>query len=584
MMKMEKLDYRGLTTAEKQLLENNNCTAADWNSVFITDSTDLTLIRDVDFEGVVNIGALSRGADHSTGIFRARMADSTIGNNVLIRNIGREIRGAEIGDDVIIENVAAIIFEPEAPCGVGVMAAVLDETGSRPVKFYPDLSAQIASLMAMKPRWAEEVLFPALDDKATENPLSHSVGDGSIIRDTGVIENVHIAPRVEINGARRLSNGAILNNADSSRSLSYVGPGVDAENFMIVDGKADSGVIMRNTFIGQGAVLEKGFTSHDSVFFANCTLENGEACAVFAGPYTVSMHKSTLLIGCMLSFMNAGSGTNQSNHMYKLGPVHWGILERGVKTSSFSYIMLGARVGPFSLVMGSHKNHPDSSDFPFSYLFGDDKGATSVVPGMMLRSCGLLRDEKKWPTRDRRLKRKLRMLDRVNFSVLNPMTAGRTLDAIEIIHDLLMKPADDDGFIRFKGMKFRRAHLQRAETIYTEALSKYLYDRIGEGDFPERTADTADEWIDLGGQLITRKTLDELMETENIDSINSILDKAFESFEADEMRWIGNRFSDEWRRRKGELAFGAETFERHLEEDRAMYRDGLSAEHAMLSL
>lgn len=82
--------------------------------------------------------------------------------------------------------------------------------------------------------------------------------------------------------------------------------------------------MIRNCYVGQGSVIDKGFTAHDSLFFANCSMENGEACAVLAGPYTVSMHKSSLLIGCQTSFMNAGSGTNMSNHMYKFGPVHWG--------------------------------------------------------------------------------------------------------------------------------------------------------------------------------------------------------------------------------------------------------------------
>ena len=58
----------------------------------------------------------------------------------------------------------------------------------------------------------------------------------------------------------------------------------------------------------------------------------------FAGPYKVTHHKSTLLIAGMFSFMNAGSGSNQSNHMYKLGPIHQGTLERGAKTTSDSYI------------------------------------------------------------------------------------------------------------------------------------------------------------------------------------------------------------------------------------------------------
>ena len=69
------------------------------------------------------------------------------------------------------------------------------------------------------------------------------------------------------------------------------------------------------------------------------------ACSIFAGPYTVTHHKSTLLIAGLYSFMNAGSSSNQSNHMYKLGPVHQGILERGTKTTSNSYIVFPARIG-----------------------------------------------------------------------------------------------------------------------------------------------------------------------------------------------------------------------------------------------
>lgn len=584
MMKTEKHNRRTPTAEEITELESRGCQATDWKLVSITDKTDLTLIRDTDFLGTVSIGELSRDCGHPTGIRNVRLADCRLGDNVCIRNIGREIRSAEIGDDVRIENTAAIIFEPEAPCGNGVSAAVLDETSSRPVKFFPQLDAQIATLMALRPRWAEEVFFPMLDEEMEMHPISHSIGNGAEIIDAGELLNVHVDSGVHIHGARRLSNGAILNNAQSSRGFAYVGDGVDAENFMIVDGKADSGALLRNTFIGQGAVLEKGFTSHDSLFFANCSMENGEACALFAGPYTVSMHKSTLLIGAMTSFMNAGSGTNQSNHTYKLGPVHWGIMERGVKTASFSYIMWGAKIGPFSLVMGAHKNHPDCSEFPFSYLFGDDKGATSIVPGMMLRSCGLLRDEKKWPTRDRRLKRKLTLSDRIHFSVLNPMTADRILHAIDLMRQLQLKPTDDDGFIRLRGMKMRRAHLERAEIIYTEALSKYLTERIEGDELPSRTEETADEWVDLGGQIITRRTLDQVLQADNISEIRTILDDAFETFAADELRWIGNRFPDEWRRTKNELMHAADLFDRHIEEDRTIYRDNLTAEHAILAL
>ena len=42
---------------------------------------------------------------------------------------------------------------------------------------------------------------------------------------------------------------------------------------------------------------------------------------------------ATLLIGTMLSFYNAGSATNYSNHAYKMGPIHYGTLARGCKTA-----------------------------------------------------------------------------------------------------------------------------------------------------------------------------------------------------------------------------------------------------------
>ena len=81
----------------------------------------------------------------------------------------------------------------------------------------------------------------------------------------------------------------------------------------------------------------------------------------FSGPYTVTHHKSTLLLAGMFSFINAGSASNQSNHMFKLGPIHQGTLERGAKTTFDSYILLPARVGAFFLVIGRHVNHSYTS-------------------------------------------------------------------------------------------------------------------------------------------------------------------------------------------------------------------------------
>lgn len=583
-MTEKRYERRPLEWWEQRILENNGCRSTTWNGVTICDATDLDSIRNVEFRGNVSIGAT--GGERQSVIENACLIDVEVGDNADIRNIGIHLKNCIIGDGAVIRDTSRIEFEPEAMCGLGAEVDVLDETGSRMVRIYPGLSAQIALLMAREPMWRERHIDPILDDYLDNAIPAPLIGNGAVIKNCGTLFNVRVSSEVTVDGAEDLRNGMIINNAAPGRCLTYVGAGVNAQNFIIEDGVVDSGSIIRNCYIGQGAILEKGFTAHDSLFFANCSLENGEACALFAGPYTVSMHKSSLLIGCQTSFMNAGSGTNQSNHMYKLGPVHWGILERGVKTSSASYLMLGAKIGAFSLLMGQHKTHPDSSQFPFSYLFGDDKGATVVVPGVMLRSCGLLRDEQKWPNRDRRLKRKLPIHDRIIFDVLNPMTVDKMLSAHEVIERLLSKPADDDFYIRYRGMRFTRAALERAKHLYALAIFKYLSRHLEDLQWPEEDDDEKKyaEWVDIAGLPLTRDFLQRAMEAESIQKTEQVFSEAFEQYRALEKEWIKARFPKRWHRSNEVILDYASEFDHMVEEDRARYIEELEAQNQMLKL
>lgn len=577
------LKRRPIEWWERRKLENNGCRSLDWSLIRLCDATDLSAVRNVRFSGSVSLGVVR--TENGSAIENVHLHNCVVGDNAEIRNVGIAIRNCIIGKGARIQNTALIEFEPESPCGLGTEVCVLDETGSRRVRIYPGMSSQAAFLMAREPKWRERHVDPMVDDYCDMNTPQPRIGDGATVTNCGSIVNVTIGDEVTVDGARSLRNGMVINNAAPGRCMARIGAGVDAENFIVEDGMLDSGAIVRNCYIGQGALLEKGFTAHDSLIFSNCSLENGEACALFAGPYTVSMHKSSLLIGCQTSFMNAGSGTNQSNHMYKLGPVHWGILERGVKTSSASYLMLGAKIGAFSLLMGQHKTHPDSSQFPFSYLFGDDKGATVVVPGVMLRSCGLLRDEQKWPTRDRRLKRKLPMLDRIVFDVLNPLTVDKMLSASEVIENLLSRPADDDRYIRYRGMRFTRASLERARHLYELAIYKYLSRKAVSIDWTERDPDNeADEWVDVSGLPMTRSSVRKAMEASSLTDMEKVFSQAFEQYEILERRWILSRFPDRWHRSAEVIADYAAEFDHMVEEDRTRYLDELNAQNEMLSL
>ncbi len=537
--------FSPLTTKEIEQLESQGCSSSDWSGIKVSDSLDLKSIRNSRLEG-----------------------------------------SFAIEDNVTIENVSLLQYNPGATYGVGTEVSVLDEAGSRAVKIYPGISAQTALLLCRVPDWkknhGEEIVTRHIS--SLPNHSEAVIGKGTIIRNCRDIINVAIGRNCIISGASHLKNGTLINNSSDPEFHSIIGPDVNAENFIIEDAIVDSGTLLRNCYVGQGCRLEKGFTAHDSLFFANCSMENGEACALFAGPFSVSVHKSSLLIGCQTSFMNAGSGTNQSNHMYKMGPIHWGILERGVKTSSYSYLMLGAKIGAFSLLMGQHKTHPDSSEFPFSYLFGDDRGATVVVPGAMLRSCGLMRDEQKWHSRDRRIVDKLPEHDRINFDVLNPLTVDTMLSALDVINQLLTQPADDDRYLRYKGMKFTRAALERARHLYETAIYKYLDLHIAETGFPEKSIGNPESWVDLAGQLVTRSVLNEVLEAGSIDEIEKILDSAYQNYEELQNSWIATRFSDKWHKPKEIISHFAKEFDEMILEDKRKYLDDLAAQTEMLKL
>lgn len=196
----------------------------------------------------------------------------------------------------------------------------------------------------------------------TRQPCT-TIGDGVSITDTRELTNVIIGDKCEITGAARLSECTLKSTSEASILVS---DGVICDNCIIQAGSSVTDFAkLYDSFVGEACHIGRGFTSENSVFFANSHMDNGESCAALCGPFSVSHHKSTLLIGGEYSFYNAGSGTNFSNHAYKMGPIHWGTLMRGSKTASGSHTLWPAQIGTFSMLMGKIQSHPDTRKLPF---------------------------------------------------------------------------------------------------------------------------------------------------------------------------------------------------------------------------
>jgi len=399
--------YRPLSKAEKTALEDQGCSCRDLNKVLVSGSFNPVRVRNTVFSGEVRLGsfngeaAFESGISRPAGVYDSRVHNSSIGDDALVCHVG-QLAHYDIEPGVIVDRVDVLEVGGVTAFGNAVKIEILCEAGGRELPIYDGLTSQIAYLLVLyRHDTALTSALTAMIERFAESRTSNrgTLRKGTKVLNSGRIVNVCLGPFVTVNGALRLEE-ATVRGAEADPVL--IGEGVVAKRFIAQSGsRIESSAMIDGCFVGQGVRLGKQFSAENSAFFANCEGFHGEAVSLFAGPYTVTHHKSTLLIAGLFSFYNAGSGTNQSNHMYKLGPLHQGVLERGCKTGSFSYLLWPSRVGAYTAVIGKHYANFDTSGLPFSYI-NEDSGKSVVTPAMNLFTVGTRRDSEKWPGRDRR--------------------------------------------------------------------------------------------------------------------------------------------------------------------------------------
>ena len=513
---------RQLTDEEITILEDRSCWAEDWTNVHVSEDFKPNYMHRVMLYGQINIGAfeknieVSRGFLKHSGINNATLRNVTVGDNCLIENIGNFINNYTIGDDCHISNVSSMETTDGATYGEGNLISVLNEVGDGNVILFSDLNSQFAAFMVKHfgDRSLKDAIRRLINEEVERNRQDQAyIGNNVKIVNTKEITNTVINDFCEINGAARLSDCTILSSPNSNV---YIGTGVICENSIISEGSSIiNSVKMQDCFVGEACQISNGFTASSSVFFANSYMSNGEACAAFCGPFTASHHKSSLLIGGMFSFYNAGSATNFSNHAYKMGPMHYGVLERGTKTASGAYVLMPANIGTFSVCFGKLMYLPDTRNLPFSYLiaYGD---TMYLSPGRNITTVGLYRDIRKWPKRDVRAIGGQKSI--VNFDWLSPFSVGEILEGKAILEKILNASGENATSYTYnnyvisasslnKGIKYYNIALR----IYMGAVLKRVVKRLGAIEPPASNIGLG-KWNDLSGLLLPESEENKLLE------------------------------------------------------------------------
>ena len=544
-------DYKSLTSEEIEVLKSNDCWAEDWTSINVSEDFKPNYMHRVMLYGEVNIGAFNKNVEVSqgfvkhSGINNATLRNVTIGDDCLIENVGNFINNYTIGDDCYISNISTMETTEGATFGEGNLVSVLNEVGEGNVILFSDLNSQLAAFMVKHfsdKELKENIRQLIKTDIENKAPERGQIGSNVKIVNTKEITNCVINDLCEVNGASRLSDCTLLGSVHGNV---YIGTGVIIENSIIAEGSSViNSVKIQDCFVGEACQLSNGFTASASVFFANSYMSNGEACAAFCGPFTASHHKSSLLIGGMFSFYNAGSATNFSNHAYKMGPMHWGILERGSKTASGAYLLMPATLGSFSVCFGKLMHHPNTRNLPFAYLIADgDK--MFLIPGRNITTVGLYRDIKKWPKRDLRALENRKSI--VNFDWLSPFSVGEILKGKKILESLREVTGDNVSQYLYHEYIIPATSLHKGIKYYDIALRIYMgavLKRVLKRDpaiTPPSTQTGVGDWDDLSGLLLPVSEEERIvkdMREGNIETIQELLSR-FEEIDANyrEYQW-----------------------------------------------
>lgn len=510
--------YRTLTPQEIDTLLAQGCTATSWDRIRVAEDFSTHTVQQVHFYGDIRLGVFQAqvkcpdGISRPSGIRNVELHNVTVAGDVLIEQVGC-IANYDIGYGACIRQVDTLAVTGETSFGVGTPVSMLAEGNDFfQVILHPRMGAQECYLHLLQAERRKEVSEAvacirrvAMREARRMRARRGCVGEGVAIVHAGVLRNVFVGAGTVIDGASRMEEVYLC---EAPGEGIYIGPDTIVRHAVVQAGaEVTDGAKVLDCLIGQQVHIGKGFSAESSLFFANSYMDNGEACAVCAGPFTVSHHKSTLLIGGMFSFMNLGSGTNMSNHMYKLGPLHYGVMGRGCKTASGTHLVWPARIGDFSMVMGKCDIHADLSSYPFSYVIRQGE-KMYLVPGVNFATVGTYRDAVKWRRRDHR-KNPSEGLDVIStYDPLNPYTVSRVLEGRDKLHQLLMDQGVREEYFDGK-VYLSRKSLHRGIELYTWIEQLFLGKYLSMPSMEKEPAKVL-RWHDMLGEVVPESHIQHL--------------------------------------------------------------------------
>ena len=221
---------RCLTAMEIETLEAQGNRAQDWSRILVAEGFTADFIVDTMFIGECVIGKITgneKQVDSSvvlpSGVYKSTIIESEIGNNNLIYDAG-VIANYVIKENVIIYRTNAVIASNNCTFGNGRELSVGIETGGREILSYAEMTIPVAHAVAT--RRNDTTFLEAYKNfvKAYVDSCSLPCGiieSGSILRNTGKVEDTYIGESGLIDGALLIQNSPILGTPEELTEISH---------------------------------------------------------------------------------------------------------------------------------------------------------------------------------------------------------------------------------------------------------------------------------------------------------------------------------------------------------------------------
>ena len=544
------INYRHLTSSEKEILIRNGNSSDDWSNVFVSGTFDPVLVKNNKFFGLVRIGKLEayylefHNLRMPVGIYNSTIISSDFGDNVCVDN-ANYLSHYIVGNEVMIANINELATTDYSKFGNGILKEGEDEStriwlelrnenGGRKVIPFANMLPGDAWLGSTYPH--DEKLQEKLKEftsKETDHKRGYygTIGDRCVLKDCDIIKDVVVGTDAYIKGANKLKNLTI--NSDAERK-SQIGEGCEMVNGIVGYGcRIFYGVKAVRFIMAPHSQLKYGARLINSYLGSNSTISCCEVLNSLIYPNHEQHHNNSFLCASLIEGQSniAAGATIGSNHNSR-GADGELVAGRGFWPGLCVSLKHNCKFASFTILAKGDFPYELNIPLPFSLVSNDVASNRLVImPGywFMYNMYALARNSWKFRHRDMRSVK----THTIEYDFLAPDTINEMFNSIQLLSGLTIDREGHATVPDFENSTRKTVIIKVKESISlfkeligyygtTQLIHHYLENNFDTfEDFKKSipTRISRNEWKNIGGQLFPVSDVQKLLSNIKADKI-----------------------------------------------------------------